>query len=350
MSDELPLAWVRDKNTGDRWLLPEVSIDEVEEELNGVGGAKLSFDPLGENATQIKLGERELELWEGSDQIFAGPMNDIAGNSRRLTLQADGLWDYIKYRFVLQDNLIYEDTEQLTIAANLITYAQSAAQGNNPDLRITLAGFAASGILRTREYISERKHNLFEALAEFSTLEEGFDQAIMLQPNGTRVWTPFFPFRGEVKDVPLEYGREIIDYNYKESYRKRATKIAATGGVAEQVDGERLKQEFTFEDTVASDRYGVSVGVLPSGSRSDLPWLEARARSAVARRKAPLRVPEITIDNSKTPVRHIYSVGDWAPVRIDHGRVQIAGVYRIQKKVWLPSANQVKFTFLEPEE
>jgi len=348
-TSKLPLIFaVEDKGTGPRHLLSGATINFVEEELNGPGQAEVSFDPLTSNANEVLLGERELEIQEGSDLIFAGPMRDLTGNSTRLTLKADGLFDYFKFRFVLQGNLAYVDTEQQAIAAALVTYAQSDAdQGTNADLNISISGFSSSGILRTREYVSERKHNLFEVLGEFATLDEGFDMAIVLTPAGARIWTPYFPNQGTVKAVPLEYGREIIDYSYHETATKLATKVAATGGVAEQIDGERLKQEFTFEDIVASARYGVHTAVLPSGSRSDLAWLESRATQAVNARKDPLTLPEMTCKNAKT-LRTLIKVGDVVPLRVDHGRVQFAGDFRIQKIRWEPPSDTLKLTFLEP--
>lgn len=346
-----PLVFVVDKATGDRFLLPEVKIESVVEELNGAGEATISFDPNSENATEVKLGERELELWEGDDIVYAGVLADLTGNSERLTVKSDGLFDYFRTRFVLDTDLVYTNQEQLSIASALVVYAQSAAQGTNPDLNIDIAGFDASGILRDRTYIADRTHDLLTALAEFATLEEGFDQAIVPQNDGTRLWTPYFPRRGELKDDdPLEYGREIKDYTYKESYRKRATSITATGGVAEQVDGNRIKQAFTYEDTAASAKYGVSIAVLPSGSRSDLEWLEARARSAVSVRRSPVKVPDIIVDNAQYPIRGLVGVGDTVPVRIDHGRVQVAGDYRVQRTEWNPDDDTLKLTFLEPDD
>lgn len=349
MATSIPQVFVTEgRGTGARHLLPEVSIVSVEQELNGVGSAEIAFDPLAENATQVLLSERELEIQDGDDMVYVGTLRDIQGNSTALTAKSDGLFDYLRFRFVLTGNISFVNVEQLTIASTLMTYAQDdAEQGTNADLNIDIAGFAPSGISRSREYVSERKHNLFEALSEFPTLEEGFDMEIVCNPNGQRVWTPYYPQKGTVKDIPLEYGLEIVDYSYIESSRKQATKVTATGGVAEQVNGERLKMERTYEDVAASTRYGVHVSVLPSGARSDGPWLQSRAEGAVNTRKNPVRVPEITVTNA-SEFRTLIGVGDSVPVRIDHGRVQIADVLRIKKIQWRPPEDQLVITFLEP--
>lgn len=348
-SSRMPQVFVTEgKGAGARYLLPDVSIVSVETELNGIGSAEISYNPLSENAAEVKLSERELEIQDGDEMVFAGTMRDKRGNSTALSVKSDGLADWFRYRFVLTGNLLYTDTEQLQIAAGLVNYAQDdAEQGTNADLRISIAGFANSGITRTREYISERKHNIFEALSEFSTLEEGFDWEVVPNPDGTRVWTPHFPKKGADLDVLLEYGAEIVDYAYAEAATKQATKIAATGGIAEQVNGERIKQEFTYEDVDASTRYGVHVAVLPSGSRSDIPWLTARAVGGVNARKDVTVIPEVTIKDAHV-WRRVFTTGDSVRVRIDHGAVQVGDRLRIKKIQWLPPTNQLKVTFLEP--
>lgn len=345
----LPQVFVtQDKGTGDRHLLPDVSIVSVETELNGVGSAEIAFNPLAENATQVLLSERELEIQDGDDMVYVGTLRDLEGDSTALTAKSDGLFDYFRFRFVLTGNEVFTDIEQLTIASSLVTYAQDdGQQGTNADLNIGIAGFAASGITRSREYTSERKHNLFEALSEFPTLEQGFDMEIVCLPNGQRTWTPYYPYKGDELDFTLEYGIDITGYSYRESARKQATKVAATGGIAEQVNGERIKQEYTHEDAVASARYGVHVAVLPSGARSDIPWLTARAIGAVNTRKHVIQVPEVTLNNAHI-WRHELRVGDSVGVRIDHGRVQVASTLRIKKIQWLPPTDELKLTFLEP--
>ena len=151
---------VEDKGTGARHLLPNAAISYVEEELNGVGSAEITFDPLTENALEVKLSERELEIQEGDDMVHVGTMRDLRGTSHGLVLKSDGLFDYFKYRFVLTGNVLFENMDQIVIANGLVNYAQDdSEQGANADLNIGIAAYSPSGILRTREYVSERKHN-----------------------------------------------------------------------------------------------------------------------------------------------------------------------------------------------
>lgn len=332
--------------------LTQASLDSVTWDLLGDGALKLSIDPITRNADKVILNATEVQLWMEDSLEWWGVPRKCSGDLRRLTFDCEELFSYFHYRFVLDEDLSYTDLEQFAIGRNLVNYAQSGIQGTNPNLHISIAGYTNSGVTRSRDYISDRKHNIFDALKEFTTLDDGYEQSIEVYGDGRREWTPWYPQKGTDRtDIVLEYGHNIVGGNYSEDGTKMATKIDATGGTTPNdpfnVLLGREKQRYTYEDVAASTTSGVHIAVLPSGSRSDLPWLQARATGQVNARKAPVVIPTVICRQGGKYPQLVGNVktGDLVRCRIDRGRIQVNGTYRIKTMGWQPKGNLVPITF-----
>src|SRR5687768_3433784 len=95
--------------------LPKATLDEVGWSLNEIATCKFSIDPLSTNASMIRLEEDEVQVWSEDDLIWWGVIREMDGDFKRLTFTAEELFSYFHYRFVLLEDLIYEDIDQLTI-------------------------------------------------------------------------------------------------------------------------------------------------------------------------------------------------------------------------------------------
>lgn len=338
--------------------LPEGRLQRCNWPLNEVGSLEMAIDPYADGASAIQLSKTEVQLWLNNELAWWGVPRRKTGNSRELLFTCDELLSYFWFRFVIDENLEYVGMEQLQIAQNLIVYGQSAAQGTNPDLNIDVAAWSPSGVSRDKILTSDRKHNLIEELLDFPTLDDGFDWSIEIFGDGRREYTMYFPQKGSLRnDLAIEYGRQITDYQYEERSDKLATKVDATGGtfIADSVlepFAPREKNRYVHEDVAASTEYGVHVTVLPSGAKSTPEWLESRAKGAVAARKHPVVVPQVTChpnqdETMNAPVQLLGNLdrGDWLPVRVDHGAVQVSGVQRVKDIEYDGEADQMRLTF-----
>jgi len=331
--------------------LPEVKVDSAVWDLDPSKDAMdFGMTPTAPNASYLDVNKVEVQLWIDGTLRWWGVIREIDGNSRWIKVKCEGLMSYFSYRFVLEEDLVFTNVEQIAVGAYLIGYGQSAIQGTNPNLYIGIAGYSNSGILMTRTYTSDRKGSIVEPLRDLSTVEDGFEQSIEVFGNGTRLWTPHFPQRGSQKpDKRLETGRNIIDFTWRKTGTAMATKIDATGGTAEidpfdPFQG-RAKQNFIYEDTARSAEYGVHIAVLPSGAKSDMEWLERRAMRAVAMRGVPVVVTGVTCrQGGRYPELMSVVPGDEVPVKIDKGMIQVASYNRIKTKTWFPT-NELKFDF-----
>jgi hypothetical protein len=72
--------------------------------------------------------------------------------------------------------------------------------------------------------------------------------------------------------------------------------------------------------------------VISDGSELDEDWLDDRAEQEVQKSRLPNTITEIT--GADIPDHEIYGqvfVGDWLPVKIDYGRIQVDAFHRVEK-------------------
>jgi len=98
-----------------------------------------------------------------------------------------------------------------------------------------------------------------------------------------------------------------------------------------------------YEDTTASTKYGVRFQVAAGSNDSNAAELLAQATEGVIINNAPVVLTDITISNAEFDMWEVgVGIGDFVGVRIDHGRIQMKGPYRITDYEW--NALTTKFT------
>lgn len=331
-------------------------IEEAMWSVTEIPTASISFRPTAAGAMNTKVANKvEYQLWLNGRLRWWGLARDIDGDSRRLTMPLVGLYDYFLYRFILDTNEEWT-ADMVQIAWNLLQYAQS---GYYDDLNINAANWAPTGEVITRAYTSDRKHNIWEALSEFPTLEPGFEHSIEFTEDGGRFWTPYYPRKGEYKNIPLIYGANIVGYTYKETARKLCTLADTTGGAVKQEDPlaglpfpPREKQFLIQEDVAMSAKHHVHAAVIPSGARSDMDWLQRKGLNVLSARGDVIKVPSVTcrIDPPWPNLLEEVEPGDTLPVTIQHGRVTIEQDCRVKNMYYDGNKDQVRFDFVSEAE
>lgn len=316
--------------------LVNATMDELTEVLNQPEAVSISINPLVKIADSIELNKTEIQIWiDGVYRACVVPRS-CGGNSKRLTFQCEGILSYFAYRH-FNDTVTYGTLspltymEQFQIAQNMIAYAQT---GTNRDRRITMATWAPSGYGRLRRWEWYDHQEVLEALHEFTEIENGFDYGIDYLPDGARQFHMYHPAKGTYRaNLVLEWGRNIVDYDFNEKGEDQGTKVYTQGGSSNDV-----KFEQNFEDAALSAEYGVYEKIVNEGSELDLPWLLARSKEEVAAYGRPVVLPELIVKDippSATDpgvkLEGVLVTGDVVPVRAMAGRCRMNGDYRIVK-------------------
>lgn len=320
--------------------LRDANIAGIDWELNAPGALDFSIDPLAPHATAIEgAGVTEVQVWMDGELAHWQVPWGLQGNSRSITCKCEGLMSYFDHRFVDRMSLLYTSLDQWQIAWDLITYAQSESVEDHRDLNINAAFFTISGVPRSRDYKRDDHALIHDLLKEFDsrTLKNGFDWEVVVDSSGGRFWTPYYPRKGALKAnaavlwTPDGDERNVTDFSWNENFQNLATLAYVTGGSV-TTGTSSIKKEGKFEDVAASAYWGQMQKVISEGTELDEDWLEDRAEQEVERNKVPELVTEITsVTGMAIDTLKIVETGDWVPVKIDHGRIQVDALHRIEK-------------------
>lgn len=334
--------------------LPEANVQTITDNLYKGTSATISMAQTALNADKIEGLSKEIQVWEelsdGTEEnVFVGVVDTETGDINNCTFNCLGLESLFGRRIIDDATLTYTDVDQLYIATQLIIALQSEATQANRDYNIDFATYAMSGKIRRRIYLREEHKTYLELLQEFPGLDDGFDWAIHMQPDGARWWTPYYPKRGSFKphlalQITDDGTRGITNFSYSRSWQKLATHVYVTGGASNGV-----KKEQNYEDVAASVTYDVSQTVLSEGSQEDLPWLLDKAKRSTDERKKPVFQPTITVGRTPIDYRRVCDVGDTIPVHIDRGRAQVLETKRVAEKKWNIKEDTIDLTFESAE-
>jgi len=322
--------------------VPSAALKSVAWTLNDSGTADFDVSKLDSTAQYLMVMMCEIQIIfhnTPGPEIWWGFPTKRERKPEFSTIGCEGLSSYFKTRIVGDDqgcgaggSLLYTSVEQTAIAYDLVHHAQL---GPNYDRNIGTGG-VTTGRIRSQNYDRESHGIIFDLLKAFDAdvLDGGFDSDIVVTANGNsgmRVWTPFYPYMGVTQLVPLEWGTQIVDYDFKEDGLPMRTKLYVTGGT----DG-TTKFEAEYENAAASAMYGAMVGTTSWASELDPAWLQARASQGVIARSKPVPTFTVTVlaSNHDNPVFGYYHKGDLVRVIIDDDTTHINDLYRILTITW----------------
>lgn len=158
-----------------------------------VGGVVQDFD-----FAELNNGEDEgvpLDVWQRREVEVHIPPNTTEDIEVRLYSPGGSIW-WDEVTLTAMDSVSFYETDQATIADGIVVHAQDAAYGKS-DLNIGRTT-PATGITRDRHYQHAEHPNIGRSLAEFTTLDDGFDQSIALTPT-MRTYTLHYPRKGTAR-------------------------------------------------------------------------------------------------------------------------------------------------------
>lgn len=331
-------------------LLPHAQVQSMSWVLNGYG--QMSFtqsthSPGAEHAA--RLHEYEVQVWIDNSLVWWGQLMTESGGPGQQVIGCDGLESYFEDRIIDDRTMEWLSTEQFTIGADLVNYAQTEQYQANRDFNIGVSIPTPSGKVRTEMYKRNDHTSIYELLQGFTKLTDGFDWEVTFSEDGQRLWTPYFPQKGTVhNDLMLEYGKNITSYGFNRSAVNMRTQTYCAGGSAPNVEDGRIEQ--VYEDVAASAKYGVIQKVISEGTQMDPAWLLDRAVEDVRMGSKPSLLPDITaIELSDAELFGIVVPGDLVPLRIQDGARNVEGYFRVKSVVWNPDET-LGFTFLNEED
>jgi hypothetical protein len=303
--DELPLSGVSfDKRLNDTGSFRgQVPVDDP---VVRARHPRLLTEP-GRNAIYV---DRDGELlWGGI--IWTSRYGAAKGV---LEIGASDFLSYFERRRVLATpvsatgTVSYSNVDQLAIAADLIDLAQSHPGG---DLDLEVRGSDSSGIARTVAYSAGELKPVADALRDLANADGGFDFAVDVEygPDGRpRRFIRFgYPRLGQPGGPHVwEYGVNLIDFGWPRDASSMVTRMFAQGSAADDTPLLRYA-----EDNAAYDQGWILLEDAASQLDTRDPTLvDAQARGALAARRRPVVLPELTVRADVDPIVGGYSVGD----------------------------------------
>jgi hypothetical protein len=260
-------------------------------------------------------------------------------DDQHLSISAEEFASYFKHRRIIAD-VVYNATDQLTIAQGLVNAAQAATNGNIGVVVPT----NTSGVTISRIYYGYEQKNVLSALQDLAKAGTGatgqtgfdfaFDVAYDASANPTKTLNLGYPRIGSAYSATkatapvFEFpAGNVVEYDYPEDASIVANTVYVTG------DGSNEGKKIYYASDV--NKLGQGWPLLEdSVSYSDITDTTVLANLAagqVAAVSYPPTVLKIVANPSTDPVLGSYRIGDDARVRIFDDRFPngLDAVYRI---------------------
>lgn len=340
-------VWVVERDGTKVARLEGAQVGSLTWDLYGDHRATVAYDPLHPSALSVQLVRREIQIWVDGHLRWWGIPRQQKGNAQQVTMELEPLASALEYRVVWGETLKFISADQIAIGAALVNYAQNTAHhGQESELHIGIGTSPPSGVLYTIDYDHLETPTILELLADFRKADNGYNWDILFTNDGYKFWQPYFPERGVPKDAPLEYGREIVEYEW-EQLADICNFAITSGGIPEGED--QVKRQGFGINTQSAVAYGIQTQTMSSGSEVNQTRLNSEAQGLVNRKCWPVSVTSVTTVNDR--YNHFdlgIEVGDQIRVTIRQGAIQIAEQSRIRSIEW--TEQTTKFTFVNPLE
>lgn len=257
---------------------------------------------------------------------------DYTASTQTLEIQAREFESYFERRRITS-TLAFTNTDQLSIAQNLMASAQSAPYGNIG----VQVGVETSGVLLSRTYYNYELKTYFNALQDLSRAENGFDFNIQVEYDGagepSKSLVLGYPRIGTVYStsnpyaVLFQFPGNIVDYSYPEDGSIAANAVYALG--AGSNEGKLIAT--ATDATKYADGWPLLQEQANYSDITDSAYLNQLATGQVLAVSYPPTTIKIVVPAYQTPVFGTYEVGDDARLIITDVRFPntLDAVYRI---------------------
>jgi hypothetical protein len=247
--------------------------------------------------------------------------------SQVLSLNAREFESYFERRRITSDQ-VFNNVDQLTIAQNLISAAQSVPYGN---IGVGV-GVETSGVLLSRTYYNYEKKTYYSALQDLSRADNGFDFNIDVVYDGagepTKTLTLGYPRIGTVYSATdpeallFEFpAGNVVEYEYPEDGSIAANTLYALGAGSNEG-----KLSATYQDTsLLSVGWPLLEEQANYSDVTDATYLAELAQGQTQAVNYPPTIIKIVVPAYVNPVYGSYGIGDDARLRITDERFPATG-------------------------
>lgn len=296
--------------------------------LSGVDSAALNIpDGTIPGRTAIYVDSDGILIWGGI--IWGREYNSL---SQTLSIQAREFESYFERRRITSD-VVFTNTDQLTIAQSLFNTAQAATNG---DIGV-IVPTNTSGVLVSRTYYGYELKQVYSAVQDLSRAEDGFDFNIEVSYSGgipIKELQLGYPRIGVVYDVDdpsaLVFNfpaGNIVEYSYPEDGSIAANTVYALGAGSNEG-----KLVTTATDTTKiADGWALLEEAANYSDVTDQTYLDELAIGQVNAVSYPPTTLKIIVPADVDPVFTSYDIGDDARIIITDNRFPetLDEVYRI---------------------
>lgn len=268
-------------------------------------------------------GDVPLDGWQRREVTIHVPPNSTEDVEVRLYSPGGTIW-WDEVTLTAMDSLSFYDTDQATIADGIVVHAQDVAYGKS-DLLIGRST-PATGVKRDRHYQHAEHGNIGRALAEFSTLDDGFDQS-MVTTSTLRTYTVHYPRKGTSRTA-LSWD-EIVRARWVPVEGEQAANSIVTLGDGDGPDREEgaAIDGSAFPGVTLEEVIAAPVGT-PIDGLDEKAAEELRVRSSAKRAEVTLG-PGLRVGSMAT--------GDtFAGPATAHGYMDLSGTWRAIEVAWDP--------------
>ena len=267
-------------------------------------------DAVDEVRRQLVVERDGVVVWCGV--VWASPYDDV--NQQR-AVRASETWSYYRRRLI-GTRRVYRNTDQFTIARQLLTDAHAVAGG---DIGVTV-GAETCGVLRDRNYEVWERKNLGEAVEELANVLDGFDFGIdaAWSPTGQLVKTfrVYYPRRGRrfaLTGHVFEVGRNnLISWDWPTDGTRYANRIINIG--AGEAEAQRSSVRANIGQLAAlvdgGPGYPLIEHVMSNVEVTLQATLNSQAEKALGMFSQPVVVPTIEVRSDVDPIFGTYDLGD----------------------------------------
>jgi hypothetical protein len=296
--------------------------------LSGINAAGLNVDAsTTPGRVALYVDRNDILVWGG---IIWG--RDYNSASQTLSIQAREFESYFERRKITS-TVAYTNTDQLTIAQNIVRNAQSVPYG---DIGITV-GSETSGVLISRTYYGYELKQVYSALQDLSRSQTGFDFNITVAYDGdanpTKTFKIGYPRLGTAysatnPSIPMfEMPGNVVEYSYPEDGSIAANTIYALG--AGSNEGKLIMT--ATDSTKTSSGWALLEDDANYSDITDSVYLGNLATGQVNSVSYPPTVIKVVVPAYQSPEFGTYVIGDDARLRITDNRFPntLDAVYRI---------------------
>lgn len=299
----------------------------------GLQHPKATRANLDPGRTAIYVERDGVLLWGGI--LWAA---QVSADKAEISLSGEGFWSYFRRR-VLRTTKTYTAVDQLAIAQDLVTWAQSQTGG---DLNVAV-GIETSGVDRDRTFNFWERKPIGEAVEQLAAVENGFDFAVDIEyaTSGaiTRTFRLDYPRRGRDTSIVFELGANLGSFTQLVDARVQANQIDVIGSG----DGAGMLIA-TVSDLSEVPPYPLLEDVLSYKDVTVLDTLTGHGNASLAARTTPVEtIPTIAQFGPDTGLGS-YITGDEVTIRGDAGFIDLdqrVRIIEIAVKVDEESSEQV---------